>query len=177
MKNPSFAALAALLLSVAASAQVTVSGPWLKLEGQHSQISERRAVAVSDAAAWEKVWKEHDASAPVPAVDFSKENVVAIFLGQTPSAGVKIEIVVQDDVIDSNRLNVFYKEVRSASKPFSAGMICQPFAMMKVRKAALVSFEVNARVSIPEKAQAPRNPRDMSVVRAMLESLPSFDGR
>ncbi len=176
MKNlPSCAAIAALLLSVAASAQVI--GPWNRLEGQHSLISERRAFAVSDEAAWEKVWKEHDASAPVPAVDFSKENVVAIFLGQTPSAGVKIEIVVQDDVIDSNRLNVFYKEVRSASKPFSAGMICQPFAMMKVRKAALVSFEVNARVSIPEKAQAPRNPRDTSVVRAMLENLPSFDGR
>jgi hypothetical protein len=177
MKIPSFAALAALLLSVAASAQVTVSGSWLKLEGQHSRIAERRAIAVSDEAAWEKVWKEHDASAPVPAVDFEKENVVAIFLGETPNAGVKIEIVVQDDMIDSNRLNVFYKEVRPASKPFSAGMICQPFAMVKVRKAAVVSFEQNARFSIPEKNRAPKNPRDNSVVRALLETLPSFDGR
>jgi hypothetical protein len=175
MKIPSLAAFLALALSAAASAQV--GAPWNKLEGQHSRISERRAIAVSDEAAWEKVWKEHDAAAPVPAVDFEKENVVAIFLGQTPNAGAKIEIVIQDDMIDSNRLNVFYKEVRSASKPFSAGMICQPFAMVKIRKAAIVSFEQNARVSIPENIKPPKNPRDGSVVRALLENLPSFDGR
>ena len=84
MIKPTLAALA-LLLSVAASAQV--SGSWSKLEGQHSKIAERRAVAVTDAAAWEKVWREHDAAAPVPAVDFTKESVVAVFLGQTRSAG------------------------------------------------------------------------------------------
>ena len=175
MKISSFAAIAALLLSVAASAQV--GGPWNKLAGQHSRISERRALAVSDSSAWEKVWKEHDDASPAPAVDFSKENVVAVFLGETKSAGVKIEIVVQDDMIDANRLNVFYKEIRSASKPFSAGMICQPFAFIKVRKAALVSFEPNAQVSTPEKFQAPKNPRDTARVRALLDTLPSFDGR
>ncbi len=175
MKKPTFAALAALLLSVAASAQVV--GPWNKLEGQRSSIADRRTVAVSDKAAWEQVWKEHSADAPVPAVDFSKENVVAVFLGETKAAGVKIEIVVQDDMIDANRLNVFYKEIRTAAKPFAAQMICRPFAMVKVRKAAIVSFEVNGRVSIPENMKAPKNPRDDSKVRAMLEALPSFDGR
>lgn len=175
MKKTTFAAIAALLLSVAASAQVI--GPWSKLEGQHSRISERRTVAVTDSAAWEKVWKEHDASAPVPAVNFNEESVVAVFLGQTQAAGVKIEIVVQNDAIDANRLNVFYKEVRSASKGFAAQVICQPFAMVKVRKASLVSFEVNGRVSIPENIPAPKNPRDNTKFRALLETLPSFDGR
>lgn len=175
MKKPTFAALAALLLSVAASAQVV--GPWSKLEGQRSSIADRRMVAVSDKAAWEQVWKEHSADAPVPAVDFSKESVVAVFLGETRAAGVKIEIVVQDDMIDANRLNVFYKEIRSAAKPFAAQMVCRPFAMVKVRKAATVSFEVNGRVSIPENMKAPKNPRDDSKVRALLEALPSFDGR
>ena len=175
MKTPSLAAILALVLSVAASAQV--GGPWSKLEGQHSLISERRALAVSDEAAWEKVWKEHDAYAPVPVVDFDKENVVAIFLGQTPNAGVKIEIVVQDDMIDSNRLNVFYKEVRPKTKTFAASVICQPYAMVKVPKAKVVSIEVNGRMSTPEKTQAPKNPRDDSKVRVLLESIPSFDGR
>ena len=49
--------------------------------------------------------------------------------------------------------------------------------MLKVRKAAVVSFEVNGRMSIPEKMMAPKNPRDESKVRALLETLPSFDGR
>lgn len=175
MKKTTFAAIAALLLSVAASAQTV--GSWDKLEGQRSGIAERRVVAVSDTASWEKVWKEHSADAPVPSVDFSKENVVAVFLGETRTAGVKIEIVVQNDMIDANRLNVFYKEVRSASKPFAAQKICRPFAMVKVRKAAVVSFEPDGRVSIPESVKAPKNPRDDSKVRALLETLPSFDGR
>jgi len=174
MKKTALVAIAALLVSVAASAQV---GPWSKLEGQHSRITSARTIAVSDMAAWEKVWKEHDASAPVPAVNFSEESVVAVFLGETRAAGVKIEIVVQNDMIDANRLNVFYKEVRSASKGFSAQIMCRPFAMVKVRKASTVSFEANGRVSIPENMQAPKNPRDNTKVRAMLETLPSFDGR
>lgn len=172
MNKTAFAAIAALLLSVSASAQ-----SWNKLEGQHSRIAEARTVAVSDKAAWDKVWAEHDSSSPVPAVDFSRESVVAVFLGETRAAGVKIEIVVQDDQLDANRLNVFYKEIRSAAKPFSAQMVCRPFAMVKVRKAATVAFEVNGRVSIPESVKPAKNPRDDAKVRALLETLPSFDGR
>ncbi|MCM2305698.1 MAG: hypothetical protein NDJ72_13440 [Elusimicrobia bacterium] len=175
MIKTTFAAIAALLLSVAASAQTV--GAWSTLEGQHSRIAERRTVAVADKASWEKVWSEHSAGTPAPAVNFNEENVVAVFLGETKAAGVKIEIVVQNDMIDANRLNVFYKEVRSAAKPFAAQMVCRPFAMVKVRKAATVSFEVNGRVSIPENMKAPKNPRDDSKVRALLETLPSFDGR
>jgi len=175
MIKPTLAVMAAALLSVAASAQT--AGTWDKLEGQHSKIAEARTVAVADAASWEKVWKEHSADAPVPAVDFAKESVVAVFLGETKAAGVKIEIVVQNDSIDANRLNVFYKEVRSASKPFAATMLCHPFAMVKVRKAAVVSFESNGRMSIPERMKAPKNPRDDTKFRVLLETLPSFDGR
>ncbi|MBI2789269.1 MAG: hypothetical protein HYX59_11355 [Elusimicrobia bacterium] len=175
MKKPTFAAIAALLLSVAASAQT--AGAWDKLEGQNSRIAQPRTVAVSDKTAWEQVWKEHSAQAPAPSVDFSKESVVAVFLGETRAAGVKIEIVVQNDMIDANRLNVFYKEIRSAAKPFAAQVICRPFAMVKVRKAGTVSFEADGRVSIPENRTAPKNPRDDSKVRALLETLPSFDGR
>lgn len=174
MKKTSLALFAALLLNLSASAQTDVS--WKTLEGQHSGIAEARTVAVTDAASWEKVWKEHNAQAPVPAVDFSKESVVAVFLGETRAAGVKVEIVVQNDMLDSDRLNVFYKEVRSG-KSFAAQMICRPFAMVKVRKAAVVSFETNGAASIPEPRRAPKNPRDDSKVRALLETAPSFDGR
>ncbi len=170
-------AVAALILAVSASAQVV--GKWDKLEGQHSRITERRAVVVADEAAWEKVWKEHDQNAPVPAVNFSEESVVAVFLGETNTAGLKVQIVVQKDMLDENRLNVFYKEVRPAAKPFAAAMVCQPFAMVKVRKASVISIEADGRLSIPEKKAAPANPRDTAKVRALLETIqiPSFDGR
>lgn len=175
MKNLSFAAIAALLLSVAASAQD--GGKWEKLEGQHSRIATLRTVAVSDAASWEKVWKEHSADAPVPAVDFSKESVVAVFLGEKTTAGVKVEIVVQQDPIDSGRLNVFYKEVSPKTKGFAASVICRPYAMVKVAKAKTVAFEANGRVTVPEKLDAGMNPHDATKVRILLDSLASFDGR
>jgi len=173
MIKPLLALLAVALLSVAASAQ---TGSWEKLEGQNSRIASARAVVVADASSWEKVWKEHSDEA-VPSVDFSKESVVAVFLGETNTAGVKIEITVQNDMIDSNRLNVFYKAVRPASKPFAAQVMRRPFAMVKTRKAAVVSFEADKIMSIPERMKAPANPRDESKMRALLMSLPSFDGR
>ena len=114
---------------------------------------------------------------PSPFVIFIKEGAVGGFLRGDEGRRSEDEIVVQNDMVDANRLNVFYKEVRSSSKSFAAQMICRPFAMVKVRKAAVVSFEVNGRVSIPENMKAPKNPRDDSKVRALLEALPSFDGR
>ena len=93
------------------------------------------------------------------------------------TAGVTIEIVIQKDAIDANRLNVFYKEVSPKTKGFAAAVMCRPYAMVKVPKAKVVSIEVNGRMSTPEKTQAPKNPRDDSKVRVLLESIPSFDGR
>lgn len=167
-------AAAALLLAVNASAQAK----WEKLEGRRSGIKALRTVAVQDAGAWEKVWREHDQNAPVPAVNFAEEGVVAVFLGEKQTAGVKVEVVVQNDMIDANRLNVFYKEVRTAAKPFAAAVMSQPYMIVKVRKAAVVAFEADGRVSIPEQAKTPANPLDTTRMRILLMSLdaPSFDG-
>jgi hypothetical protein len=173
MKTASFAA-AVLLCAVAASAQFK----WDKLEGQYSGIRERRAVVVTEKAAWEKMWREHDSAAPVPDVDFSEKGVVAVFLGQIRSAGTKIEIVVLEDALDKSRLNVFYKEVRSG-KNFTALIICEPYAIVKVRKASKIVIEANGVVSVPEKTTAPPNPRDTTTVKALLATLsaPSFDAQ
>lgn len=174
MKN---ALLALVLLASSAAAQDASS--WKRLEGQSSGIKSRRAVAVYDSAEFAKLWKEHAADAPAPQVNWGEEGVVAVFLGETQTAGVKVEVVVQQDMLDSGRLNVFYKEVRPASKPFAAMRLSYPYAIVRVRKAQTVAFEVDGRVSLPEKAKAPANPRDTSKVRILLETLgtPSFDGK
>lgn len=175
MTKTPFVAITALLFAVAA-ASAQDAGAWDKLEGQHSRVSARRAVAVADTGAWEKIWKEHTSDAPVPAVDFSKEGVVVVFLGERNTAGVKVEIVVQRDSIDADRLNVFYKEVSPKTKGFTASVICQPYAMVKVPKAKVVSIEANSRVSTPEKTTAPAHAHDGTKVRILIETLPSFDG-
>ncbi len=167
----------AMTLSIAARAQQTVD-VWQRLEGQHSGVKESMAVAVQDDRQWQELWRRHDATSPAPRVDFSRETVVVVFAGETRTSGVKVEIVVQKDPLDSNRLNVFYSQVVT-KKAFSAQVQCQPFAIVKVPKAATVDLEPNGRMSIPENAAPVPNPVDQRKMRALTESLehPSFDGR
>lgn len=169
-------AVVLMTLAAAANAQVRV---WDRLEGQHSGIKESTAVAVKDAKAWEEIWRRHDASAPVPEVDFSRESVVVVVVGPRQTAGTKVEIVVQKDPLDDSRLNVFYREISAASKSFSAQVQCQPFAIVKIPKAATIDLERDATVSIPERRAAPAQKLDGRKMRALTESLetPSFDGR
>ena len=178
MKNLLLAA-ALMTAAVSASAQVVASRVWDRLEGQHSGIKESTAVAVKDAQQWRELWSRHDSANPAPEVDFSKETVVVVVLGERQSAGSRVEIVVQKDPIDSNRLNVFYREVASARKSFSAQVQCHPFAIVKVPKAETIDLERDGVMSIPERRSAPAQTLDTRKMRALTEKLesPSFDGR
>lgn len=163
--------LIALLLAVSARAQ-----SWERLEGQHSGVKRTLAVAVQDPQKWEEIWRQHDASTPIPQVDFSRENVVVVFLGQKPHAGVKVEVVVQKDPLDDTRLNVFYREV-SAKSDFVAAVVCEPYAIVKVPRAAVIDVEKDAVIRTPERERAPKHKRDDRKVKALIESLsiPNFD--
>lgn len=169
--------LLSLVSVLLAASPVLAAEDWTKYEGQRSGIREARFVGVTDQAAWEKLWREHDASAPVPAVDFSKESVAAVFLGERATGGIKIDLVIQADPLDPARLNAFYKENRS-SKGFAITMISHPYLIVKVRKASVIAFEANQRVGVPV-TRAPENPRDERKVNALIGELavPAFDGR
>lgn len=159
-----------LLVGVCARAQ-TAPASWQRLDGQHSGIKRLLAVAISDPGKWGEVWREHGAAAPLPAVDFTQESVVAIFLGETRTAGVTVRVVVSRDPLDASRLNVLYRGV-AAKKPFAADVICEPYAIVKVRRAAVIDVEADARVGTPERRVDPRKIRALSVAAG-----PSFDGR
>ncbi len=161
-----------LVLAVTVNAQ-----SWARLEGQHSGVTENRAVVVQSQEQWQALWSEHDASAPAPEVDFSRESVVAVFGGRTATAGVKIVVVVQRDPIDPSRITVFYREVR-VSRGFSAQVECEPFAFVKVPRAAVIEVERDSQVRAPERMAAPAIRRDERKMKALLDGLrnPSFDG-
>ena len=162
-----------LILAVNASAQTK---PWL--EGQHSGIKQPLAVAIQNPQKWGEIWRRHDASASVPEVDFAKQSVVAVFLGRTATAGVTVTLVVQRDPIDSDRLNVFYRRT-AIKKDFSAQVQCEPYAMVKVPRAAVIDVEQDGRASIPERGNPPAtSKREDGKVRALIEGLAtrSFDG-
>jgi hypothetical protein len=151
---------------------------WDKIEGQHSGVATPLAAAVQDSEKWAQIWREHDASAPVPEVDFSKVSVVVVFLGQTETAGVKVQIVVQQDPLDSTRLNVFYREIVKKGG-FAAQVQCTPYAIVKVPRAATIDIEADGVVRVPEHRDAPAAaPHDDTRVHALVQGLenPSFDG-
>jgi len=61
-----------------------------------SGVQEQRVVVARDAAAWSQAWRDHGGlqlPAPEPpAVDFEREMVVAVFLGQRGSGGYGVTI-------------------------------------------------------------------------------------
>ena len=44
------------------------------------------------AAEWQTLWQQHAPGRPAPTVDFTKNMVVAVFLGSRPSGGYGVEI-------------------------------------------------------------------------------------
>lgn len=60
--------------------------------GGQSRIEDARRVVVRSADQFAALWRQHSAR-PQPAVDFSKESVVGIFLGTRATAGYGVEVV------------------------------------------------------------------------------------
>lgn len=166
------------LLGLALLAAAAPAAAWDRLDGQYSGVRNFHTQAVQDEAAWKELWARHAPGQPVPEVQFDREQVAAVFLGQTLQAGVKVDVTVSPDPLDASRIVVFYKSVKSG-RAFGATVISHPFVIVKTRRAAAVVFEENARVSIPEADRKPANPVDGRRLNILIETLsvPSFDGR
>ncbi len=72
----------------------TIAAP-LTLEGQMSGIREQKTVVLRDAKSFAELWKLHAGNSTVPAVEFKKYDVVAVFAGEkrTGGHGVRIDSV------------------------------------------------------------------------------------
>lgn len=96
---PAFWAVAALLTCAMANAQgpgepPAEQPPW-KLAGPRSAITSARNLVIRDAGQFARVWKEHQPQgmeAALPRVDFSRQDVVAVFAGSRPTGGFAVEI-------------------------------------------------------------------------------------
>jgi len=68
----------------------TTTVPTMKTidKGEHSNMDDAKQVGVKTDAEWKQLWQR-----PRPAVDFTKEMVVGVFLGSRPTAGFTVEIL------------------------------------------------------------------------------------
>ena len=117
--------LAALLQSTPSPVRTIGKGPM-------SAIGKARQVTVRSTAEWGALWMESGASAPLPAVDFSREMVVGVFLGSRPTAGYGVEIVRA--LGNSGALVVEYVETTPSRDTITAQILTAPYHLAAIPK-------------------------------------------
>ena len=102
-------------------------------KGDQSNVDDAKQVLVRTEAEWTRLWNQHAPDRPKPAVDFSKEMVVAVFMGSRPNAGFSTTIT--SATAANGALVVRYKETAPAAGAVSAQVLTFPFHIVAIAKA------------------------------------------
>jgi hypothetical protein len=99
-------------------------------QGTLSGIDERREALVRSDDEWRALWREHAGERPLPAVDFSRSTVIALFAGPRRTAGwsVRVKAVLPDG--DGVRVTV--AESRPGPGQMAAQILTAPFQIVSV---------------------------------------------
>jgi hypothetical protein len=109
-------------------------------KGDFSNIDEARQVVVRTDADWRALWRQHGGERAMPAVDFSKEIVVGVFMGSRPTAGY--DIAITKTLEKDGTVWVFYRERMPARGLVLAQVLTFPFHLVAIPKTAgEVKFE------------------------------------
>jgi hypothetical protein len=124
--------LSMLVLVLAAVLQSTPPSVRTVAKGPMSAIETASQVTVRSPAEWAALWKENGAPLALPAVDFSREMVVGVFLGSRPTAGYGVEIVRA--VGNSGALVVEYIETAPSRDTITAQILTAPYHLVAIPK-------------------------------------------
>jgi len=110
-------------------------------KGDQSAIDDGKQVLVRTEAEWTQLWRQHAGDRARPPIDFSKESIVAVFMGSRPNAGFSTAIVSATE--GGGALIVRYTETKPARGAVSAQVLTFPFHIVAIPKvaAANVRFE------------------------------------
>ena len=98
--------------------------------GFQSGIEAPRQVVVTSADAFAILWREHSMK-PAPDVDFTREAVVAVFLGIRQTAGFSVDIV--SVTRQSTGTVVTYRERAPSSDAVTAQVLTFPYVITAVQ--------------------------------------------
>jgi hypothetical protein len=128
------------LLLAAALVQATTLPVRSVDRGAMSGIAAARQVSIVDESGWNALWREHAPEKPKPAVDFSREMIVAVFLGTRLSAGFGVEITGYRG--DGGRIVVEYRETMPSPGAITAQVIVTPYHIAAMpRQPGPITFE------------------------------------
>ncbi len=99
-------------------------------KGTESNVDDAKTVVVRDAAAWKKLWQGHAPDRALPAVDFSREMVVAVFMGSRTTSGY--DVAIQGTREEGGALVVAYRETAPAREVMTAQVITSPYHIAAV---------------------------------------------
>ena len=97
--------------------------------GSQSGIEAPRQVVVTSADTFAALWREHSMK-PAPDVDFTREAVVAVFLGSRQTAGFSVDIV--SVTRQSTGTVVTYREHPPSSDAVTAQVLTFPYVVAAV---------------------------------------------
>jgi hypothetical protein len=131
----------ALLMIVAGVMSAQDSPPRTIEKGGQSRIDEARQVLVKTDAEWAALWQQHAANRPRPAVDFSKEMVVGLFMGSRPTPGFSTAVI--SATAGNGVLVVRYSETFPARGRVAAQVLTFPYHLVAIPRATVtdVKFE------------------------------------
>ncbi len=142
MGRPLLAFAATLLLAGAGLAACPPPPDPLPLrpvaQGYHSGIDQPEQRVIRAAAEWSKLWVRHTATSSdktPPKVDFTKEMVLAAFLGQRSTGGYAVQIT--DARVAGRKLLVTVQEKRPGRGELRAQLVTSPFCAVAVKASQL----------------------------------------
>jgi len=103
-------------------------------KGTQSSIDAARTVVARTPQEWTAVWRAHAHGKPAPAIDFTREMVVGVFLGTRPTAGYGVEIAGARE--DAGVLVVQYREGSPPRDAMTAQVLTMPYHLVAVPKAS-----------------------------------------
>jgi len=102
-------------------------------KGDQSNVDDAKQALVRTEAEWTRLWNQHAPNHPRPRVDFSKEMVVAVFMGSRPNAGFSTTIT--SAMAANGALVVRYKETMPGPGTVSAQILTFPYHIVAIAKA------------------------------------------
>jgi hypothetical protein len=110
-------------------------------KGDQSNIDVAKQVLVRSEADLRQLWHQHAPDRAMPNIDFSREMLVAVFMGSRPNAGFSTAIV--STTAAAGVLMVRYSETKPSPGAVAAQILTFPYHIVAIPKADVkdVRFE------------------------------------
>ena len=109
-------------------------------KGFFSGITEKKNLVIRTQDQRAKLWNKHTSiripPPEAPAIDFTENMILAVFMGQKPSGGFAVEITRVEKC--KNGLVIFFSEVEPPLDAVVTAVLTQPYHIIKIEKSNLL---------------------------------------